>query len=74
MASAAKILQPIVQRTTTGELTMTLTYQTVMRSCYKPGKILLLNARWERTSPCYSSAVITFSSFPGELDTILPGL
>ena len=29
---------------------MNLTYQTVMRSCYKPGKILL-NARWERTSP-----------------------
>ena len=29
---------------------MNLTYQTVMRSCYKPGKILL-NDRWERTSP-----------------------
>ena len=29
---------------------MNLTHQTVMRSCYKPGKILL-NARWERTSP-----------------------
>ena len=29
---------------------MNLTYQTVMRSSYKPGKILL-NARWKRTSP-----------------------
>ena len=34
----------------TVESTMKLTYQTVMRSCYKPGKILL-NARWDRTSP-----------------------
>ena len=29
---------------------MNLTYKTVMRSCYEPGKILS-NARWERTSP-----------------------
>ena len=29
---------------------MNLTYQTVMRSCYKPGKILC-DARWERKSP-----------------------
>ena len=29
---------------------MNLTDQTVMPSCYKPGKILF-NARWERTSP-----------------------
>ena len=29
---------------------MNLTYQTVMRSCYEPGKILS-NARWEGTSP-----------------------
>ena len=34
----------------TVESTMNLTYQTVMRSCYKPVK-MLLNARWERTSP-----------------------
>ena len=31
----------------TVESTMNLIYQTVMRSCYKPGKILP-NARWER--------------------------
>ena len=34
----------------TVESTMNLTYQTVMRSCYKPGKILS-DARWERKSP-----------------------
>ena len=34
----------------TVESTMNLTYQTVMRSCYKPGKILSA-ARWERKSP-----------------------
>ena len=33
----------------TVESTMNLTYQTVMRSCYKPGKILS-DARWERRS------------------------
>ena len=33
----------------TVESTMNLTYQTVMRSCYKPGKIWL-NARWELAS------------------------
>ena len=51
MASEAKIFRrshdsPLF----TLESTMNLTHQTVMRSCYKPGKILL-NARWERTSP-----------------------
>ena len=34
----------------TVESTMNLTYQTVVRSCYKPGEILL-NARWKGTSP-----------------------
>ena len=33
----------------TVESTMNLTYQTIMRSCYKPGKILS-DARWERRS------------------------
>ena len=49
MASELKILQPIA-RVVSVYCTMNLTYQTVMRSCYKPGKILS-NARWERTSP-----------------------
>ena len=34
----------------TVESTMNLTYQTVIRSGYKPGKILSA-ARWERKSP-----------------------
>ena len=34
----------------TVESTMNLTYQTVMRSCYKHGK-MLSDARWERKSP-----------------------
>ena len=51
MASEAKILQPIARVALfTVESTMNLTYQTVMRSCYKPGKIRS-NARWERTLP-----------------------
>ena len=51
MASDAKILQLIARVALfTVESTENLAYQTVMRSCYKPGKILL-NARWERTSP-----------------------
>ena len=49
MASKLKILQPIV-RVVSVYCTMNLTYHTVMRSCYKRGKILS-NARWERTSP-----------------------
>ena len=49
MASELKILQPIV-RVVSVYCTMNLTYQTVMRSCYEPAKILS-NARWERTSP-----------------------
>ena len=28
---------------------MNLTYQTIIRSCYKPGEISI--ARWKRTSP-----------------------
>ena len=31
----------------TVESTTNLTYQTVMRSCYKPGKILISNLWWE---------------------------
>ena len=49
MASELKILQPIV-RVVSVYCAMNLTYQTVMRSCYKSGEILS-NARWERTSP-----------------------
>ena len=51
MASDAKILQLIARVALfTVESTENLTYQTVMRSCYKPGKIIS-NARWERTFP-----------------------
>ena len=55
MASEAKILQPIarvasVYRRIDYEQMMNWPYQTVKRSCYKPGKILS-NARWERKSP-----------------------
>ena len=49
MASELRILQPIA-RVVSVYYTMNLTYQNVMRSCYKPGKILS-NARWEGTSP-----------------------
>ena len=51
MASDAKFLQLIARVALfTVESTKNLTYQTVMRSCYKPGKIIS-NARWERTLP-----------------------
>ena len=38
VASEVKILQPLAE--VASESTMNLTYQTVMWSCYKPGKIL----------------------------------
>ena len=47
----------------TVESTMNLTYQTVMRSCYKPGKILP-TAQWERTSP--EGDAFGKRSFPSE--------
>ena len=51
MASDAKILQLIARVALfTVESTKNLTYQTVIRSCYKPGKIIS-NAQWERTLP-----------------------
>jgi len=51
MASEAKILQPIVRDASVYcRIYYELTYQTVMRSCYKPGR-MLLNTRWERTLP-----------------------
>ena len=40
MASEVQILQPIAR--VASESTMNFTYQTVIRSCYKPGKILLM--------------------------------
>ena len=55
-----------------------LTYQTVMRLCYKSREIFS-NAWWERTSwkaelsergSCYSWTIITFSCFSGALDNI----
>ena len=52
MASDAKILQLIarVALFTVESTILELTYQTVIRSCYKPVKIIS-NARWERTLP-----------------------
>ena len=47
LASEAKILHKIKR---VASVYCRIDYQTVMRSCYKPGKILP-NARWERTSP-----------------------
>ena len=64
----------------TVESNTNLTYQTVMRSCYKSREIFS-NAWWERTSwkaelsergSCYSWTIITFefSCFSGALDNI----
>ena len=52
MASDAKFLQLIarVALFTVESTILELTYQTVIRSCYKPVKIIS-NARWERTLP-----------------------
>ena len=53
MASETKILHSIVRVAPVYciiDYELDLSNQTVMRSCYKPGKILL-NALWERTFP-----------------------
>ena len=50
MANEVKILLPNESPLFTVESITNLIFQTVMRSCYQPGKILC-NAWWERTSP-----------------------
>ena len=56
----------------TEELTMNLTYQTVMQLCYKPGKILP-NTQWKAKLSLLFFCSHYLQQFSAALDNIIPG-